>query len=37
MALKRIEECRGQIRIGQLARDCQVTTHLTNDRRPVLR
>src|SRR5260370_19596481 len=25
MALKRIEECRGQIRIGQLARDCQVS------------
>jgi AraC-like DNA-binding protein len=25
MALKRIEECKGQIRIGQLARDCQVS------------
>jgi methylphosphotriester-DNA--protein-cysteine methyltransferase len=25
MALKRIEECGGQIRIGQLARDCQVS------------
>jgi AraC-like DNA-binding protein len=25
MALKRIEECSGQIRIGQLARDCQVS------------
>jgi hypothetical protein len=25
MALKRIEECSGQIRIGQLARDCQLS------------
>jgi methylphosphotriester-DNA--protein-cysteine methyltransferase len=25
MALKRIEECSGQIRIGQLASDCQVS------------
>ena len=30
MALKRIEECSGQIRIGQLARDCQVSLRHLN-------
>jgi AraC-like DNA-binding protein len=30
VALKRIEECSGQIRIGQLARDCQVSLRHLN-------
>ena len=30
MALKRIEECSGQIRIRQLARDCQVSLRHLN-------